>query len=697
MARLVALAAALLALSGVAQAGAPPPDPTGYWAPYAEGKAVVYTAKEMLAALNTSTGVIMLCADIFLKPEDYLPYIPINVSAPGRTVMLRGDNMRRKLDWGAAMGLIKVASNTTLALYKLEVDNNGNRTAGLDILPYEVKGSVQWPTISGLEGYRLAFNDSVVRFDTSRCTPEFTQKEVARIETNLAGAEGAEAAAGMVQYQGGTNVWYNNATQPAVLFNLTTKEQIGLAESSFYNTSTSCYDSSAPPPAHSSSSADTAVIVAATVGSVVGVALLAAAVFLLYRRKRRQQLRPRDLEQLSKQGSGEDLSSLPSGKLSSVGTLQGKPPMSGQASGELQSHLLRARFGPIDGVQLGELLGRGAFGRVYRGRWKGAIVAVKVIDHRVGPGKSHDLSREPLLSMSVSHPNVVITHKMCVVKVNPSAASGSDDGEAGAAGSSAGSRSITGGALHASGSSGQLVPNLDGSGLVEIVSPHDVLQPGMYETWLITELCDRGSLAELVHGGRMGGVDPAQQRDAWLLLCLLDIALGLDYLHSNTIIHGDLKPANVLLKAARNDRRGFVCKLGDFGLSRALGMEETHIETQSYGTACYAAPELLSEGKLTKAADVFSLGIIVWEMLTASELYPGLTAMQVIIQVSQHGSRPDIPADCPPALAALMQRCWEADPALRPTAAQVVEDVRQQLSALLAPQRPAATAAPGSG
>lgn len=142
---------------------------------------------------------------------------------------------------------------------------------------------------------------------------------------------------------------------------------VGLAESSFYNTSTSCYDSSAPPPAHSSSSADTAVIVAATVGSVVGVALLAAAVFLLYRRKRRQQLRPRDLEQLSKQGSGEDLSSLPSGKLSSVGTLQGKPPMSGQASGELQSHLLRARFGPIDGVQLGELLGRGAFGRVYRG------------------------------------------------------------------------------------------------------------------------------------------------------------------------------------------------------------------------------------------------------------------------------------------------------------------------------------------
>lgn len=59
--------------------------------------------------------------------------------------------------------------------------DNGNRTAGLDILPYEVKGSVQWPTISGLEGYRLAFNDSVVRFDTSRCTPEFTQARAAAV------------------------------------------------------------------------------------------------------------------------------------------------------------------------------------------------------------------------------------------------------------------------------------------------------------------------------------------------------------------------------------------------------------------------------------------------------------------------------------------------------------------------------------
>lgn len=80
-------------------------------------------------------------------------------------------------------------------------------------------------------------------------------------------------------------------------------------------------------------------------------------------------------------------------------------------------------------------------------------------------------------------------------------------------------------------------------------------------------------------------------------------------------------------------------------------------------------------------------------MLTGGELYPGLTAMQVILQVSQHSARPDVPEGRPPALVALMQRCWAQDPAQRPQAAEVVEDVRGQLMAL----RPAAQSAPGGG
>lgn len=147
-----------------------------------------------------------------------------------------------------------------------------------------------------------------------------------------------------------------------------------------------------------------------------------------------------------------------------------------------------------------------------------------------------------------------------------------------------------------------------------------------------------------------------------------------------------------------------------------LGNDQSHVETQSYGTASYAAPELLGLGKLTTAADIYSLAIIsepiysfrfallllcmlrmraaparpparaaagpacpgltgrlhrppapaVWELVAGGqELYPGLTAMQVIVQVSQQQARPDIPEDCPPDLAELMQRCWHKDPAQR--------------------------------
>jgi serine/threonine protein kinase len=64
---------------------------------------------------------------------------------------------------------------------------------------------------------------------------------------------------------------------------------------------------------------------------------------------------------------------------------------------------------------------------------------------------------------------------------------------------------------------------------------------------------------------------------------LLDTASGLDYLHSIGVVHGDLKTANVLLKGSTRDARGMTCKITDFGLSRVLDMDASHINTGTYG------------------------------------------------------------------------------------------------------------------
>ena len=158
----------------------------------------------------------------------------------------------------------------------------------------------------------------------------------------------------------------------------------------------------------------------------------------------------------------------------------------------------------------------------------------------------------------------------------------------------------------------------------------------------------------------------------FLYRCLIDIAAGMDYLHSLGVINGDLKPANVLLKSTNEDVRGFICKvcslscrrllqealpyeanfeslisslllisstcpaccvqLADFGLSRVLDTDRTHVSTQTYGTLAYQPAELLQEGRLTKAADVHSFSMIMYEMYTKQRLFDGCNTGQVTLQ-----------------------------------------------------------------
>ncbi|KAG2486624.1 hypothetical protein HYH03_014681 [Edaphochlamys debaryana] len=155
----------------------------------------------------------------------------------------------------------------------------------------------------------------------------------------------------------------------------------------------------------------------------------------------------------------------------------------------------------------------------------------------------------------------------------------------------------------------------------------------------------------------------------------LEVAKGLEYLHP-TITHRDLKPGNVLLNDPHSPRP--TVKLADFGLSR-LRSTVVPTVTPDAGTPAYLAPEGFDAANyvITHQADMYSLAVLVWEMLAGSKPWQGCSLYEVAHALTTRGAR--LPLDslpearCPPRLRALLQQCWERDPRRRPAAAEAVK------------------------
>ncbi|BDA49709.1 probable LIM domain-containing serine/threonine-protein ki at C-terminar half [Coccomyxa sp. Obi] len=194
----------------------------------------------------------------------------------------------------------------------------------------------------------------------------------------------------------------------------------------------------------------------------------------------------------------------------------------------------------------------------------------------------------------------------------------------------------------------------------------------LLETWLILEYCDHGSFDNAIRAGKyMSDLTNG-------ILCLMDVAAGMEHLHSLGVLHADLKGANVLLKSAamsNYDQRGYMCKLADFGLSRVMENNSTHVSTTTFGTAAYMPAEMLMEGKMTKAADVYSFGMLMWEVLTGKKVFEGLRQSQIICKVMT-GWRPEVPEGCPSGYTDIMVACWHANPAQRPGFADILQRLR---------------------
>lgn len=164
------------------------------------------------------------------------------------------------------------------------------------------------------------------------------------------------------------------------------------------------------------------------------------------------------------------------------------------------------------------------------------------------------------------------------------------------------------------------------------------------------------------------------------LIIAMDAAFGMEYLHSKSIVHFDLKCDNLLVNM--RDPQRPICKVGDFGLSRIK--RNTLVSGGVRGTLPWMAPELLngSSSRVSEKVDVFSFGIVLWEILTGEEPYANMHCGAIIGGIVNNSLRPQIPETCDPEWRKLMEQCWSANPDVRPSFTEVTDRLRA-MSAML--------------
>ncbi|XP_010428298.1 PREDICTED: serine/threonine-protein kinase EDR1-like isoform X2 [Camelina sativa] len=255
-------------------------------------------------------------------------------------------------------------------------------------------------------------------------------------------------------------------------------------------------------------------------------------------------------------------------------------------------------------ITLGERIGLGSYGEVYRGDWHGTEVAVKkFLDQDLSGEALEEFRSEVRIMKKLRHPNIVL---FMGAVTRP--------------------------------------PNLS----------------------IVTEFLPRGSLYRLIHR-------PNNQLDERRRLRMaLDAARGMNYLHSCSpmIVHRDLKSPNLLVD------KNWVVKVCDFGLSRMK--HSTYLSSKSTaGTAEWMAPEVLRNEPANEKCDVYSYGVILWELFTLQQPWGKMNAMQVVGAVGFQHRRLDIPDFVDPAIADIIRKCWQTDPKLRPSFAEIMASLKR--------------------
>ncbi|XP_019615446.1 PREDICTED: LOW QUALITY PROTEIN: ALK tyrosine kinase receptor-like [Branchiostoma belcheri] len=271
---------------------------------------------------------------------------------------------------------------------------------------------------------------------------------------------------------------------------------------------------------------------------------------------------------------------------------------------------------PRDKLSLIRPLGQGAFGEVYEGMLKSMpgekphlAVAVKTLPELCSEQDEMDFLMEALIISKFDHPNIVRCIGVCFKQ-----------------------------------------------------SPR----------FLILELMSGGNLKNFVRENRPKTGHPSKLTMMDLLELAKDVARGCHYLEENHFIHRDIACRNILLTTKTGADR--MAKIGDFGMARDIYRSNYY---RKGGRAMlpvkWMPPEAFLDGVFTTKTDVWSFGVLLWEVMSLGYMpYPG-KSNQEVMQFVTEGGRMDPPRSCPGPVYRIMTQCWQQNPEDRPCFSTVLE------------------------
>ena len=265
-----------------------------------------------------------------------------------------------------------------------------------------------------------------------------------------------------------------------------------------------------------------------------------------------------------------------------------------------------------------DVIARGTFGTVYKGIYDGEAVAVKVLDWE-------DDGKESTTNRALFRQEVTVWHKLDHPNVTKFV------------GASMGTTNLK-------------IPTAD--------SENSLPQRACC---VVVEYVSGGTLKQYLIRNR-------RKKLAFkvVIKLALDLSRGLSYLHSEKIVHRDVKTDNMLLDVQSN------LKIADFGVARVEALNPKDM-TGETGTLGYMAPEVIDGKPYNRRCDVYSFGICLWEIYCCDMPYPDLSFVDVSSAVVLHNLRPEIPRCCPTVLANIMKKCWDGNPQRRPEMEEVVK------------------------